>query len=209
MEQFGRELADHADEARPICSSIRPTSCTKASSTAVPECSPSRRARRHAGPTWGVYSGYELFEHMAVKAGSEEYLNSEKYELRPRDYKAATSNGMSLEPWITSLNMIRRRHPALQQLRNISFHHLDNPSLIAYSKVDPVTGDRVVVVVNLNPFGTESSTLWLDMPALGFDWQDRFPAGTRSVERNSIGVKPISSSSNHGRPSRTSCPCPR
>ena len=125
-------------------------------------------------PTWGVYSGYELYEHLPVREGSEEYLNSEKYELRPRDYKGAASRGESLEPWITSLNAIRRRHPALQQLRDITFHHLDNPALIAYSKLDPVSGDRVVVVININPFGAEESTLWLDMPALGFDWQERF-----------------------------------
>ena len=126
-------------------------------------------------PTWGVYSGYELYEHVAVTEGSEEYLNSEKYELRPRDYKAAASRGESLEPWITSLNEIRRRHPALQQLRNIHFHHVDNPSLIAYSKIDPVSGDRVIVVINLNPFGPEDSTVWLDLPKLGFEWYDRFP----------------------------------
>ncbi|NED59341.1 alpha-1,4-glucan--maltose-1-phosphate maltosyltransferase, partial [Streptomyces sp. SID10244] len=44
----------------------------------------------------------------------------------------------------------------------------------AYSKFDAVSGDRVIVVINLNPFGTETSTLWLDLPALGYDWQDRF-----------------------------------
>ena len=59
-------------------------------------------------------------------------------------------------------------------MRDITFHHLDNPALIAYSKLDPVSGDRVVVVININPFGAEESTLWLDMPALGFDWQERF-----------------------------------
>ena len=95
--------------------------------------------------------------------------------MRPRDYKAAAGRGESLEPWITSLNAIRRRHPALQQLRNIHFHHVDNESLIAYSKIDPVSGDRVIVVINLNPFGAEESTVWLDLPKLGFEWYDRFP----------------------------------
>ncbi|QHN30470.1 DUF3416 domain-containing protein [Gordonia amarae] len=175
LEQFGRELAEHADEARPNLFVNTPDILHESLQHGGPGVFALRAALAATlAPTWGVYSGYELYEHVAVKAGSEEYLSSEKYELRPRDYKAAASNGMSLEPWITSLNMIRRRHPALQQLRNITFHHLDNPALIAYSKVDPVTGDRVVVVINLNPFGTESSTLWLDMPALGFDWQDRF-----------------------------------
>jgi starch synthase (maltosyl-transferring) len=70
-------------------------------------------------PTWGVYSGYELFEGRAVAEGSEEYLNSEKYELRPRDFAGALAAGRSLEPFIAQLNNIRRLHPALQQLRNI------------------------------------------------------------------------------------------
>jgi starch synthase (maltosyl-transferring) len=125
-------------------------------------------------PTWGVYSGFELYEHQAVREGSEEFLDSEKYQLRPRDFKSAVSRGESLEPWITRLNEIRRNHPALQQLRNIVFHHIDNDALIAYSKFDPVTGDAVLVVVNLNPFGAESGTLWLDMPALGLEWHERF-----------------------------------
>ena len=90
---------------------------------------------------WGVYSGYELFEHRPVREGSEEYLDSEKYELRPRDFEAALAGGESLEPFLTRLNEIRRVHPALQQLRTITFHHPDNDALLAYSKFDPVTGD--------------------------------------------------------------------
>jgi starch synthase (maltosyl-transferring) len=106
-------------------------------------------------PIWGVYSGYELYEHEAVRPGSEEYLNSEKYELRPRNYGEALAHGASLEPWLTRLNEIRRAHPALQQLRSIAFHDIDNDALIAYSKVDPGTGDAVLIVVNINPFGAE------------------------------------------------------
>lgn len=125
-------------------------------------------------PTWGVYSGYELFEHRAVLEGSEEYLDSEKYELRPRDFAGALAAGRSLEPFIARLNNIRRLHPALQQLRNITFHSIDNDALLAYSKFDPTTGDCVLVVVTLNAFGPEESTLWLDMPALGMEPYERF-----------------------------------
>ncbi|WP_267615923.1 maltotransferase domain-containing protein [Gordonia bronchialis] len=176
IEEFGREIAEHADEARPNLFVNTPDILHASLQHGGPGMFALRAALAATlAPTWGVYSGYELYEHVAVHEGSEEYLHSEKYELRPRDYKAAASRGESLEPWITSLNAIRRRHPALQQLRNITFHHLDNPALIAYSKLDPVSGDRVIVVINLNPFGPESSTLWLDMPALGCDWQDRLP----------------------------------
>jgi starch synthase (maltosyl-transferring) len=125
-------------------------------------------------PTWGVYSGYELFESHAVKEGSEEYLDSEKYELRPRDYAGALAAGRSLEPFIARLNNIRRLHPALQQLRNITFHAIDNDALLAYSKFDPISGDCVLVVVTLNAFGPEQATLWLDMGALGMEQHERF-----------------------------------
>ncbi|MFW0790033.1 alpha-1,4-glucan--maltose-1-phosphate maltosyltransferase [Gordonia sp. CPCC 205333] len=175
LEEFGTEIAAHADEARPNLFVNTPDILHESLQYGGPGMFALRAALAATmSPAWGVYSGYELYEHIAVKPGSEEYLDSEKYELRPRDFKDAASRGESLEPWITMLNTIRRRHPALQQLRNISFHHLDNPSLISYSKIDPETGDRVVVVINLNPFAAETSTLWLDMPALGYDWHDRF-----------------------------------
>jgi starch synthase (maltosyl-transferring) len=125
-------------------------------------------------PAWGVYSGYELFEHRPLRDGSEEYLDSEKYELRPRDYASALAEGRSLEPFITQLNTIRRHHPALQQLRTIYFHGVDNDALLAFSKFDPATGDCVLVVVTLNAFGTEEGMLWLDMAALGREPYERF-----------------------------------
>ena len=125
-------------------------------------------------PAWGVYSGYELFEHRAVREGSEEYLNSEKYELRPRDFAGELAEGRSLEPFIKQLNAIRRLHPALQQLRTIHFHGVDNDALLAYSKFDPATGDCVLVVVTLNALGPEEATLWLDMAALGMESYERF-----------------------------------
>ena len=62
----------------------------------------------------------------------------------------------------------------MSQLRTIEFHHLDNDALLAYSKFDPISGDCVLVVVTLNPFGPEDSTLWLDMAALGMADHDRF-----------------------------------
>ena len=126
------------------------------------------------GPTWGMYSGYELFEHQALHEGSEEYLDSEKYQLRPRDFEAALARGESLEPFISRLNAIRRLHPALSEMRTLRFHHLDNDALLAYSKFDPVTGDAVLVVVTLNAFGPEQATLWLDMAELGMQPYDRF-----------------------------------
>ena len=126
------------------------------------------------GPAWGVYSGYELFEHRAVSEGSEEYLNSEKYELRPRDFEGALAEGRSLEPFLTRLNEIRRLHPAFRELRTIHFHDVYNEALLAYSKFDPISGDCVLIVVTLNAFGPEEATLSLDMEALGMEPYERF-----------------------------------
>jgi starch synthase (maltosyl-transferring) len=124
-------------------------------------------------PSWGVYAGFELCEATPAHPGSEEYLHSEKYELRPRDWAAAEAEGRSLAPLITTLNRLRRRHPALQQLRDLTFHPVDNDALLAYSKR---RGDDVVlVVVNLDPFHTQEATVSLNMPELGLSWHESFP----------------------------------
>ncbi|MFJ4686911.1 alpha-glucosidase C-terminal domain-containing protein, partial [Streptomyces sp. NPDC088789] len=91
--------------------------------------------------------------------------DSEKYQLRPRDWEAAEREGRTLTPLITRLNTIRRAHPALQRLRNLRFHPTDNDAVIAYSKRDGA--DRVLVVVNLDPHHTQEATVSLDMPRLG------------------------------------------
>ncbi|MGW1208461.1 alpha-1,4-glucan--maltose-1-phosphate maltosyltransferase [Streptomyces sp. NPDC002499] len=119
-------------------------------------------------PAWGVYSGYELCERVPLRAGSEEYLDSEKYQLKPRDWTAAAREGRTLAPLITRLNTIRRSHRALRQLRNLRFHPTDNEAIIAYSKT--TDEDTVVVVVNLDPHHTQEATVSLDMPQLGLDW---------------------------------------
>ncbi|MDQ0988995.1 alpha-1,4-glucan--maltose-1-phosphate maltosyltransferase [Streptomyces sp. V3I7] len=121
-------------------------------------------------PTWGIYSGYELCENSAPHEGSEEYLDSEKYQLKPRDWAAAEREGRSIAPLVTRLNTIRRQHPALHHLRNLRFHSTDNDAVIAYSKR---TGDdTVLVVANLDPHHTQEATVSLDMPQLGLDWHD-------------------------------------
>ncbi|MEW1610960.1 MULTISPECIES: alpha-1,4-glucan--maltose-1-phosphate maltosyltransferase [unclassified Streptomyces] len=124
-------------------------------------------------PSWGVYAGFELCENTPAKPGSEEYLHSEKYELRPRDWESAEREGRTLTPLITSLNRIRRRNPALQQLREVHFHHADNESLIVYSKRSG--SNTVVVVVNLDPHHTQEATVSLDMERLGLQGHERVP----------------------------------
>jgi starch synthase (maltosyl-transferring) len=130
-------------------------------------------------PAWGVYSGFELGENVPLRPGSEEYLDSEKYQYRPRDWAGAARLGYGIADYITELNRIRREHPALHWLRNLRFHVVDQPELMCFSKragsipPSPVTGggqaDTVLVVVNLNPYRTREATVWLDLPELGVD----------------------------------------
>ena len=170
--EFGQEIVEHADEARPNLFVNTPDILHASLQYGGPAMFALRAVLAATySPSWGVYSGYELFEHQAVREGSEEYLNSEKYELRPRDWDKALAEGRSLEPWLTRLNAIRAAHPALQQLRTLQFHHVDNEALLAYSKKDPGTGDTVIVVVTLDPEHVQEGTVWLDLPALGHDWQ--------------------------------------
>jgi starch synthase (maltosyl-transferring) len=94
-------------------------------------------------PSYGLYSGYENFENVAVREGSEEYLDSEKYEIKQRELDGP------LLPLISRLNQIRRDHPSLQRLANITFLETENDAIIAYAKQAP--GETLICVVNLDP----------------------------------------------------------
>jgi starch synthase (maltosyl-transferring) len=128
-------------------------------------------------PTWGVYSGYELCENIAVARGSEEYLDSEKYQYRPRDWEHAGSirpPQQDISPFITRLNLLRKAHPALHWLRNLRFHHSDQPEILCFSKSAGLGAgggepDTVLVVVNIDPRQPREATVWLDLAALGIN----------------------------------------
>jgi starch synthase (maltosyl-transferring) len=94
-------------------------------------------------PSYGIYSGYEHFESIAAAEGSEEYLHSEKYEIKQRALDGP------LLPMVQRLNYIRRENPALQHLSNITFLETANEALIAYAK--QTAGNTVIIVVNLDP----------------------------------------------------------
>ena len=115
-------------------------------------------------PSWGMYAGYELYEHRRFKEGGEEYLDSEKYEIKVRDWEGAAKKQLTLAPFITQLNKIRRDNVALQRLRNLRFHHCENDQIIAYSKRE---GDNLIlVVVNLDPNFAQETTIHWDFSAL-------------------------------------------
>jgi starch synthase (maltosyl-transferring) len=129
-------------------------------------------------PTYGVYAGFELYEHVAIRPGSEEYLDSEKFQLRPRDWDLARKQGRTLAPYLTQLNVIRHQHPALQDLRSLRFHSCDCGDVIAFSKQDG--DDLVLVVCTLDPGREREATVWWDLAALGL------PPGARFVAHDLI-----------------------
>ncbi|WP_309067648.1 alpha-1,4-glucan--maltose-1-phosphate maltosyltransferase [Microbacterium sp.] len=118
-----------------------------------------------ATPAWGMYAGYELFEHVAVRPGSEEYLDSEKYQIRVRDWAGAEESGRTLAPYIGTLNDLRRKHPALGLLRNLVVHATDDEHILCFSKTHGA--DTVIVVINLDPHGAHETTVRLDLEAAG------------------------------------------
>jgi starch synthase (maltosyl-transferring) len=124
-------------------------------------------------PSWGMYSGLELFEHVP-RPGAEEYIDNEKFELRPRDWAGAERAGRTLAPYITRLNAIRRANPALHWLRNLVFHPIDNDSLLCFSKRDPDSGNTVLVICSFDSANVQWGNTMIEMPALGLDWHDRF-----------------------------------
>ncbi|CAN2179575.1 AmyA Glycosidases [Candidatus Nanopelagicaceae bacterium] len=118
-------------------------------------------------PSWGMYAGFELYEHRRFKEGGEEYLDSEKYEIKVRDWAGAEKKQLTLAPFITVLNKIRRENVALQRLRNLRFHHCENDQILAYSKRE---GDNLIlIVVNLDPNFAQETTIHWDMNQLGIN----------------------------------------
>ena len=121
-------------------------------------------------PLWGIYSGFELFENAPLAQGREEYLDSEKFQYRPRDWKAAEESGETLSMLLGKLNQIRKEHPALQQLRDLHFHHAPHADALVYSKRSG--DDVVIVVVSVDPHNIVETEVYLDMEALGLTARD-------------------------------------
>lgn len=115
------------------------------------------------GPNYGIYGpAYELGENKPIRPGSEEYLNSEKYEIRHWNLDAPHS----IDGTIATVNRARRENPALHASHDLSFHYTDNPYLIAYSKASPDGSNFVLTVVNLDSFHTQSGWVNLDLERL-------------------------------------------
>jgi len=110
---------------------------------------------------YGIYSGFELCENAALP-GREEYLDSEKYQLKERDWDARGN----IKEWITQLNKIRLENRALHEYDNLRFHSADNDSILFYSKMTTARDNIILVVVNLDPFRNQHS--YIDVPIDAF-----------------------------------------
>ena len=120
---------------------------------------------------YGLYGpAYELGENLPAKPGSEEYLNSEKYQIRTWD----RSDPRSLAPLITRLNAIRRANPALQSNERLVFHDVDNPHLLCYSKTTDDHANTILVAINLDPKQEQAGWIDLDLKQLAVPYNETF-----------------------------------
>jgi starch synthase (maltosyl-transferring) len=119
--------------------------------------------------TYGIYSGYELCENQAVP-GTEEYHDSEKYQLKPRDWNAPGH----LKDYIARINSIRRDNPALHEYRNLRFYDSDNDNILFYGKRSFDGNNTVLIAVNLDPFEGHEARVLLPLELLGIGAAERF-----------------------------------
>jgi starch synthase (maltosyl-transferring) len=113
-------------------------------------------------PSYGMYSGYELCESEAV-AGTEEYLNSEKYEIKARDWQRPGN----IREFVATVNRIRHEDPALHEFTNLTFLPTDSDQILSYAKT---TGDKrnvILIAVNLDPFAWHECTVTVPAAAIG------------------------------------------
>jgi starch synthase (maltosyl-transferring) len=113
-------------------------------------------------PVYGIYSGYELAENTPVP-GREEYLDSEKYQYKERDWNAPGN----IKDWITRLNQIRKTNRALQFKDNLRFYDADNDSIIFYGKMTAARDNIILVVVNLDPHAKQHSFVEVPIDEFG------------------------------------------
>jgi starch synthase (maltosyl-transferring) len=123
------------------------------------------------GANYGIYGpAFELCENVPFLPGSEEYLDSEKYELKHRDLQAS----WTLKDLISRVNRIRKENAALRSNRNLRFHDTDNPALICYSKATDDLSSVILVVVNLDCLHVQSGWVHLDLASVGVDTNHAF-----------------------------------
>jgi starch synthase (maltosyl-transferring) len=118
---------------------------------------------------YGIYSGYEFCENTAIP-GTEEYLDSEKYEIRVRDTDAPGN----IRDYIARMNAIRRENSALHEYRNLRFHDSHDDNILFYGKRSRDGANTILVAVNLDPFEPHQAQVRLPLSDLGIGTDDRF-----------------------------------
>jgi starch synthase (maltosyl-transferring) len=113
-------------------------------------------------PLYGIYSGYELCENEALP-GREEYLDSEKYQFKKRDWNAPEN----IKDWIARINQIRKQNRALQMYTNLRFYPADNEAILFYGKMTPARDNIILVVINLDPFRKQNSFVHVPIEEFG------------------------------------------
>ena len=113
-------------------------------------------------PLYGIYSGYELCENKALP-GREEYLDSEKYQFKERDWNAPGN----IKDWIARLNKIRKENRALQMYTNLRFYRAENETILFYGKMTSARDNIILVVVNLDPFRKQHSFVYVPIEEFG------------------------------------------
>jgi starch synthase (maltosyl-transferring) len=115
-------------------------------------------------PVYGIYSGFELCENVPIPGG-EEYLNSEKYQLKERDWDAPRN----IKEYITRLNQIRVTNRALREYENLRFHTVENDQILFYSKATEALDNVLLFLVNLDPFNTQSGFTYVPIEQFGIN----------------------------------------
>ena len=118
---------------------------------------------------YGIYSGFELCENVPVP-GKEEYLNSEKYQFKERDWNAPGN----IKDYITKLNKIRNQNRALREYENLRFHTVENEQIIFYSKATEGLDSIILVLVNLDPYNSQSGFAYVPLESFGINGNDPF-----------------------------------
>jgi starch synthase (maltosyl-transferring) len=113
-------------------------------------------------PLYGIYSGYELCENKALP-GREEYLDSEKYQFKKRDWNAPGN----IKDWVARINQIRKQNRALQMYTNLRFYPANNEAILFYGKMTPARDNIILVVVNLDPFRKQNSFVHVPIEEFG------------------------------------------
>jgi starch synthase (maltosyl-transferring) len=118
---------------------------------------------------YGIYSGFELCENVPVP-GKEEYLNSEKYQFKERDWNAPGN----IKDYITKLNQVRRNNRALHEYENLRFHTVENEQIIFYSKATEALDNIILVLLNLDPYNSQSGFAYVPLESFGINGGDPY-----------------------------------